>query len=56
MVLKRSNVKSYENVFKLHSILTRFRQENACQCTTVLRDILGKAPACCNANVSDRKA
>ena len=49
-------MKGHQNMFELYSIPTRFCQENAYQCTTVMRDVLGKAPACCNANISDRKA
>jgi hypothetical protein len=55
-VLERSNMQSHQNMFELHSIPTRFCQENACQCAAVLLNVLGKAPACCNANINNREA
>jgi hypothetical protein len=56
MVLERSDMQSRQNMFELHSIPTWFCQENARKGTTVLPDVLGEAPACCNTNISDRKA
>ena len=55
-VLERSNMQSHQDMFELHSVPTRFCQENACQCAAVLLPVLGKAPACGSSNINDRKA